>query len=149
MSKKEEYKRMDETISMALQLNLDPRKPGQVLRGSFALPHGNGKKFAMAVFTEDADLAKEALERGAVAAGGASLIESIKNGGILLALIERTIATLEMMSALSAVARLLGPRGLIPNPKMSTIQPKDKIIDSLESQQSGISNYRTDKTGIV
>ena len=149
MSEKEEYKRMDETISMALQLNLDPRKPGQALRGSLALPHGNGKKFAVAVFTDDAEVAKEALERGAVAAGGASLIESIKNGGISLTSIDRTLATPEIMTELSVVARLLGPRGLMPNPKLSTIQPKDKIIDSLESQQSGISNYRTDKTGIV
>jgi large subunit ribosomal protein L1 len=144
-----DYRRMDETISLALQLNLDPRKPGQSLRGSLALPHGNGKKFAVAVFTDDPALAQQALDRGAVAAGGASLIESIKNGTTSVASIQRTIATPEMMPELASVARLLGPRGLMPNPKLNTIQPKELLLDSLESQQSGISNYRTDKEGIV
>jgi large subunit ribosomal protein L1 len=140
---------MDETISMALQLNLDPRKPGQSLRGSLSLPHGNGKKFAVAVFTDDANLAQQALEMGAVAAGGTNLIESIKNGSTSLTSIERTIATPELMSELSAIARLLGPRGLMPNPKLNTIQPKEHVLTTLERQMSGISNYRTDKTGIV
>ena len=69
---------MDESVEVALQLNLDPRKPGQALRGSFSLPHGNGKKFGVAVFTDNMELAKEALTNGAVVAGGASLIEDIK-----------------------------------------------------------------------
>jgi len=61
---------VDETVELALQLNLDPRKPGQSLRGSISLPHGNGKKFGVAVFTDDVELAAALLERGAVAAGG-------------------------------------------------------------------------------
>eukprot|EP00956_Cyclotella_meneghiniana_P038052 scaffold148285_cov28-Cyclotella_meneghiniana.AAC.1 len=79
-----EYRRMDETIELALQLNLDPRKPGQSLRGSLALPHGNGKQFAEAVFTDDDNLASQALASGAIAAGGSSLIESIQNGNTSL-----------------------------------------------------------------
>ena len=148
-AEKEEYRRMDETISMALQLNLDPRKPGQSLRGSLALPHGNGKRFAVAVFTDDPDLAQQALDQGAIAAGGASLIESIQSGTLPLTIIDRSIATPEMMPVLSSIARLLGPRGIMPNPKLNTIQPKEAILETLANQQSGISNYRTDKEGIV
>ena len=140
---------MDESIDLAIQLNLDPRKPGQSLRGSLALPHGKGKKFAVAVFTDDDALAKQALEKGAIAAGGASLIESIKNGTQSINSIDRCITTPEMMPELSAVARLLGPRGLMPNPKLNTIQPKDDILEALETQMSGTSNYRTNKEGII
>ena len=140
---------MDETIELALQLNLDPRKPGQSLRGSLALPHGNGKQFAVAVFTDDDNLASQALASGAIAAGGSSLIESIQNGNTSLSSIDRVLATPEIMPNLSAIARLLGPKGLMPNPKLNTIQPKENILETLASQMSGISNYRTDKSGIV
>lgn len=143
------YRRMDETVELALQLNLDPRKPGQSLRGSLALPHGNGKNFAVAVFTDDAKLAAQALERGAVAAGSDSLIESIKNGSTPINSFQRTLATPEMMSQLSPIARLLGPRGLMPNPKLETIKPPDELLDALDRQMSGVSNYRTDKEGII
>jgi len=140
---------MDETVELALQLNLDPRKPGQSLRGSLSLPHGNGKNFAVVVFTDDANVAKEALERGAVAAGGGDLIESIKNGSQSISSFQRTLASPEMMPQMSAVARLLGPRGLMPNPKLGTILPPDQLLEALERQMSGVSNYRTDKEGIV
>mmetsp|Transcript_52663 Transcript_52663/g.111866 ORF Transcript_52663/g.111866 Transcript_52663/m.111866 type:complete len:330 (-) Transcript_52663:59-1048(-) len=144
-----EYRRMDETVELALQLNLDPRKPGQSLRGSLALPHGNGKAFAVAVFTDSEKLAEEALERGAAVAGGASLIKSIQDGNTSLSSFQRTLASPDMMSQLSAVARLLGPRGLMPNPKLGTIVPQDEMLDALQKQMSGMSNYRTDKEGIV
>ena len=143
------YRRMDETVELALQLNLDPRKPGQSLRGSMKLPHGNGRSFGVAVFTDDPDLARRATEAGAVAAGGASLVESIKDGTTPLSSFQRTLATSEMTSQLSSVARLLGPRGLMPNPKIGTIVPRDGLLDALALQMSGVSNYRTDKEGIV
>eukprot|EP00956_Cyclotella_meneghiniana_P016670 scaffold26480_cov20-Cyclotella_meneghiniana.AAC.1 len=127
---------MDETIELALQLNLDPRKPGQSLRGSLALPHGNGKQFAVAVFTDDDNLASQALASGAIAAGGSSLIESIQNGNTSLSSIDRVLATPEIMPNLSAIARLLGPKGLMPNPKLNTIQPKENILETLASQMS-------------
>ena len=95
------------------------------------------------------ELAKEALANGAVVAGGASLIEDIKNGNVSLTSFQRTLASPEMMPQLSSIARLLGPRGLMPNPKLNTIQPQDQLLETLEQQQSGISNYRTDKEGIV
>lgn len=144
-----DYRRMDETVELALQLNLDPRKPGQSLRGSLSLPHGNGKTFAVAVFTDNTALAEQALERGAAVAGGASLIESIRNGDTSLSSFQRTLASPEMMPQLSAVARLLGPRGLMPNPKLNTIVPHDELLDALEKQMSGMSNYRTDREGVI
>ena len=143
------YRKMDETISLALQLNLDPRKPGQSLRGSLSLPHGNGKVFSVAVFTDDPDLAAQALERGAVAAGGSSLVESIKNGRTSLASFQRTIACPEIMPQLSSIARLLGPRGLMPTPKLDTVVSNQVLLDALERQRSGISNYRTDREGVL
>lgn len=146
---KNEYRRMDETVELALQLNLDPRKPGQALRGSMALPHGNGKTFNVAVFTDDTTLAQQALERGAIAAGGASFIESIQTGNTSITSFDRTLATPEIMSQLSAVARILGPRGLMPNPKLNTIVEHDELLESLDKQKSGMSTYRTDRSGIV
>lgn len=148
-AKNNPYRRLDETVELALQLNLDPRKPGQALRGSLSLPHGNGKTFGVAVFTDDANIAAQAMERGAVAAGGTSLIESIQNGDTSITSFERTIASPEMMSQLSSIARLLGPRGLMPNPKLNTIVPQSELLEAMERQMSGMSNYRTDREGIV
>lgn len=148
-AKNNPYRGMDETVELALQLNIDPRKPGQALRGSMALPHGNGKTFNVAVFTDDMTIAQQALDRGAVAAGGASLIESIQTGNTSITSFQRTLASPEMMPQLSAVARLLGPRGLMPNPKLNTIVEQDNLLEALDKQMSGMSNYRTDRTGII
>ena len=143
------YRRMDETIEMALQLNLDPRKPGQSLRGGLTLPHGSGKTFGVAVFTDDEDLADEAREKGAVAAGGSSLIESIRTGEMPTSSFQRTVATPDMVPQLAPIARILGPRGLMPNPKLGTVLDGAELINGLLSQMSGTSNYRTDRDGIV
>lgn len=89
------------------------------------------------------------MERGAVAAGGASLVEAIQSGETPLTSFQRTLATPEAMRRLGAVARLLGPRGLMPNPKLGTIVPPDELLEALQQQMSGMSNYRTDKEGIV
>mmetsp|Transcript_23514 Transcript_23514/g.38422 ORF Transcript_23514/g.38422 Transcript_23514/m.38422 type:complete len:329 (+) Transcript_23514:117-1103(+) len=143
-----DYRKMDETVELALQLNVDPRKPGQSLRGSLALPHGNGKTFAVAVFTDNVKVAEAALERGAAVAGGAGLIESIKDGETSLSF-QRVLASPEMMPQMSAIARLLGPRGLMPNPKLGTIVAHDELLEQLDKQMSGMSNYRTDREGII
>lgn len=143
------YRRMDETVELALQLNVDPRKPGQSLRGSVSLPHGNGKTFGVAVFVDENELATEALARGAVAAGGDGLIEKIRRGEVPLTGFQRTLATPDVVPRLKSVARLLGPRGLMPNPKLGTVVSPDELLDALEGQMSGTSNYRTDKEGIV
>jgi len=147
------YKNMDETIELAVQLNLDPRKPGQALRGSVSLPHGNGKSFKVVLFTENEDIAKSALEAGAAAAGGAELIKSLLDGTVPVGNLDRTLASPDMMVTLTKTfpkaARLLGPRGLMPNPKLGTIVAEEELLENLGKQMSGTSTYRTDKAGVV
>lgn len=144
------FRNQDETIELALNLNLDPRKPGQALRGSLPLPHGTGKKVSVIVFSpdDDAETIADAKSAGASHVGGASLIESISSGE-LPANFDRALATPDMMPQLSKIARILGPRGLMPNAKLDTIQKKDKIADAVKAQSAGMVQYRTDKEGIV
>lgn len=103
----------------------------------------------MAVFTDDPAVAQKALDAGAIAAGGATLIDEIQSGQVSITAFERTLASPEMMPQLSVLARLLGPRGLMPNPKLNTIVEKDGILDALDKQRSGMSTYRTDRSGII
>jgi large subunit ribosomal protein L1 len=140
--------RPDETIEIALNLNLDPRKPGQALRGSVELPHGTGKTVSCAVFTTDEDLVEQAKQAGALA-GGESLVDEIANG--LPINFSTALATAEMMPILSRkVARILGPRGLMPNVKVGTLVPPEELIATLKSQLAGTqASYRTEKEGII
>jgi len=144
------YRNQDETIELALNLNLDPRKPGQAIRGSLSLPHGTGKQTNIIVFTSDegSDTIQAAKEAGASHAGGQSLIDSIQNGDLPVTF-DRALATPDMMPQLSKIARILGPRGLMPNAKLDTIQPAAKIADAVKAQAAGMVQYRTDKNGIV
>uniref|UniRef100_A0A7R9WSV5 Ribosomal protein n=1 Tax=Craspedostauros australis TaxID=1486917 RepID=A0A7R9WSV5_9STRA len=145
------YRNQDETVSMAINLNLDPRRPGQALRGTVALPHGTGKKVSVMVFTENADLAKTAKESGgALHAGGEELIDQIANGEVTVDNLDRSLATQEIMPKLSkALARVLGPRGLMPNPKVGTLfTDADELLQSLQQQSQNV-QYRTEKSGIV
>ena len=133
-----------------MNLNLDPRKPGQALRGALSLPHGSGKKVSCVVFTRDKDAAKAALEAGAAHAGGEELVENIANGTIPLDF-DRALATPDMQAALAQkLARTLGPRGLMPNAKLGTLVPSpEKLAEALKEQLAGQVQYRTDKTGII
>jgi large subunit ribosomal protein L1 len=144
------YRNQDETVELALNLNLDPRKPGQALRGALSLPHGNGKKVSCVVFTRDKDAIKAALEAGAAHAGGDELVEDISNGTIPLDF-DCALATPDMQSTLAQkLARTLGPRGLMPNAKVGTLVPSaGKLVDALKDQLAGQVQYRTDKTGII
>lgn len=143
------YRNQDETIEIALNLNVDPRKPGQSLRGTLSLPHGSGKAVRCVVFTASASAAEEALRAGAVAAGGDDLVTDISDGTLPPMSFDRSLASPEMMSRLSKVARLLGPRGLMPNAKLGTIVPADKLSSAVEEQMTGSVQYRTDKCGTV
>ena len=146
-----QYRNQDETIELALNLNLDPRKPGQALRGSVSLPHGTGKSVRVVVFTNDAELAAAAVAQGGsdVVAGGDEVISDLASGAIPLNF-DRALATPDMMSSLPPIARLLGPRGLMPNAKVGTIAPPAQLLDVLKSQQTGSEvQYRTDRNGIV
>ncbi len=136
---------------MALNLNLDPRKPGQNLRGSVKLPHGTGKLVKVAVFTADAPSAKEALEAGASFAGGEELVDRIVDGTITVDSFDRTVASQDIMSYLSSkLARTLGPRGLMPNVKVGTlVKSSDALLKAVGDQLAGQAQFRTDKAGII
>lgn len=141
----------DETVEMALNLNLDPRKPGQALRGSVSLPHGTGKAINCVVFTNDEELQEKAIKAGALHAGGEALIDRIVAGEVSVDSFERSLGTNEMMSVLSKrAARLLGPRGLMPNAKTGTLVAPEDLLTTLETNVAGRdAPFRTEKAGIV
>lgn len=143
------YRNQDETISIALNLNLDPRKPNQSLRGQMSLPHGTGRPVRIAVFTLSPSVVASALDEGAVLAGGQNQIDAIKNGE-LLDQFDRVIATPDIMPILGkSLARILGPRGLMPNPKMGNIADELDVATKIQEQLAGMVNFRTDKAGII
>lgn len=143
----------DETIELAVNLNLDPRKPGQALRGSISLPNGTGKKqMDCMVFTADPDLQEAALKAGAKYAGGEGLADEIVAGRVAVETIQRSLGIADIMPVISKkVARLLGPRGLMPNAKEGTLlQAGSELLEALETQLAGKQvPYRTEKEGIV
>lgn len=144
------YRNVDETVEVALNLNLDPRKPGQALRGSLALPHGTGKKMTVLVFTADDSQQQMALESGAAYAGGKSLVQDVMEGRVPLDSIQRILATADAMPMLKPAARLLGPKGLMPNAKVGTLLKEGTSISTaVQEQLAGQAQYRTDKNGIV
>ena len=142
-----------ETLELAIMLNLDPRKPGQSLRGSITLPHGTGKKGQnVIVLTKDEAICEAAKAGGAYHAGGESIIDKIVSGEIVVDSINSVLAMPDIMPTLSKkAARLLGPRGLMPNAKVGTIHNNiETLLASLESAVAGKEiTYRTEKEGIV
>jgi large subunit ribosomal protein L1 len=143
----------DETIELVINLNLDPRKPGQALRGSVTLPHGTGKKgMNCVVFTNDEEAIAQALAAGAAHAGGESLVDDILAGTVSVDSIQAALATPDIMPLLTKkAARLLGPRGLMPNPKVGTLLPTiPELLAALDTQLAGKEvSYRTEKEGII
>jgi large subunit ribosomal protein L1 len=121
------------------------------LRGAVSLPHGTGKIVKVAVFTDDASAAKQALEAGASYAGGEDLVDQIVDGTISVDTFDRTVASQDMMSYLSKkLARTLGPRGLMPNAKVGTlVKSGDAVLQVLSDQLAGQAQFRTDKAGII
>jgi large subunit ribosomal protein L1 len=141
----------DETMELSLNLNLDPRKPGQALRGSLSLPHGTGKIVRTIVFTNDVELQEAAMKQGALHAGGEALIEQVLQSEVPVDTFDRAVASSDMMPTLSKkVARLLGPRGLMPNAKVGTLVPAEELLAALETQLTGKElQFRTEMEGIV
>lgn len=153
------YRNQDETVEIYLNMNLDPRKPGQALRGSVALPHGTGRKVALAVFSstcagDDNLFVRDMVtSAGATLVGGEDLIQQIKDGTIPLNF-TRAIATQEILPLLQKqLGRLLGPRQLMPNAKTGTVLPPsatpEDISAAVQTQIQGMVNYKTDPNGII
>ncbi len=135
--------KFDETVEIALNLNVDPRHADQMVRGSVVLPNGTGKKVRVAVFAKDAK-ADEAKAAGADLVGAADLIEDIQAGKIDFDIV---ISTPDMMGVLGKVARILGPKGLMPNPKTGTVTMD--VAKAVENAKGGQVNFRVDKKGNI
>ncbi|OGT33948.1 MAG: 50S ribosomal protein L1 [Gammaproteobacteria bacterium RBG_16_51_14] len=135
--------KFDESVEVAVNLGIDPRKSDQAIRGSSVLPKGTGKTVRVAVFAqgEQADAAKKA---GADAIGLDDLVEEMKGGKIDYQVV---IATPDTMPIVSKLGKILGPRGLMPNPKVGTVT-KD-VRQAVENAKAGQVRYRTDKNGII
>jgi len=132
-----------ESVDVAINLGVDPRKSDQVVRGSTVLPHGTGKTVRVAVFAqgENADKAKAA---GADIVGFEDLAEEVKKGNMDFDVV---IATPDAMRVVGQLGQILGPRGLMPNPKVGTVTPD--VETAVKNAKSGQVRYRTDKTGII
>jgi large subunit ribosomal protein L1 len=135
--------KFDETIELALNLGVDPRHADQMVRGVVNLPHGTGKTVRVAVFAKG-DKADEALAAGADVVGADDLAEKVQAGQLDF---DRVIATPDMMPLVGRLGRILGPRGLMPNPKLGTVTPNVK--DAVEAAKGGQVQFRVEKAGII
>lgn len=135
--------KFDETVEVALNLNVDPRHADQMIRGSVVLPNGTGKTVRVAVFAKDIK-ADEAKAAGADIVGTDDLIEQIQSGVINF---DMVISTPDMMGVLGKVARILGPKGLMPNPKTGTVTMD--VTTAVKNAKNGQVNFRVDKKGNI
>ena len=133
----------DETVEIALKLGVDPRHSDQNIRGVVSLPNGTGKTVRVAVFARD-DKAEEAKKAGADIVGAEDLVEEIQKGNINF---DRAIATPDLMPLVGQVAKILGPKGLMPNPKLGSVTPD--VAKAVETAKAGEIEYRAEKSGIV
>ena len=135
--------KFDETIDIAMNLGVDPRQSDQMVRGMVALPSGTGKEVKVAVFAKNEKL-KEATEAGADFIGEADLAEKIETGKIDF---DRVIATPDLMGTVGKLGKILGPRGLMPNPKLGTVTMD--VAKAVKAAKSGEVQFRVEKSGIV
>ena len=135
--------KFDETVEMAIRLGVDPRQADQNIRGTVTLPHGMGKTVRVLAFAKG-DKEKEAQEAGADFVGGDDLIKKISEGWLEF---DKTVATPDMMAAVGRIGKILGPRGLMPNPKTGTVSAD--IGKAVKEIKAGKLEFRVDKAGIV
>jgi large subunit ribosomal protein L1 len=141
--KKNATAKFDETVEIALNLGVDPRHADQMVRGVVSLPKGTGKDVRVAVFAKG-DKAEEAKKAGADVVGAEDLMETIQGGTIDF---DRVIATPDMMGIVGRLGKVLGPKGLMPNPKLGTVTPN--VADAVQAAKSGQVEFRVEKAGIV
>lgn len=136
-------KKFNETVDLAINLGVDPKKSDQIVRGSVVLPHGLGKKVRVIVFAKG-EKATEAEEAGAEVVGTEDLVKKISDGWLDF---DKVIATPDLMGMVSKLGKVLGPRGLMPNPKTGTVT--FDVQQAVKEITAGKADYRTEKTGIV
>ena len=138
------FAKFDETVELTMWLGVDPRKADQLVRGTIVLPHGLGGKAKVVVVVAQGDKIKEAEEAGADFAGGEDIVAKIKGGWLDF---DTLIATPDMMGKVGQLGKLLGPRGLMPNPKTGTVTMDVKT--AIQETKAGKVEYRVDKTGVI
>ena len=143
LMQKVKFAKFDETVEIALRLGVDPKHADQMVRGTVVLPHGLGKsKRVLAI--AGADKQREAQEAGADFVGGEEVVDKIQGGWMDF---DAVVATPDMMRAVGKLGKVLGPRGLMPNPKTGTVTPN--IAQAVREIKAGKVEFRVDKTGIV
>lgn len=135
--------KFDESVEIAMNLGIDPRHADQQVRGACALPHGTGKEVRVAVFARG-DKAEAAKEAGADVVGAEDLMEQVQGGMMDF---DRVIASPDMMAIVGRLGKVLGPRGLMPNPKLGTVTPN--VADAVKNAKAGEVQFRAEKAGIV
>ncbi len=144
LAKKVAYAKFDETVEVGMTLGVDPRKADQMVRGTIVLPHGLGKDKRVVVIASTPDKIAEALEAGANEAGGDDIVNRIKGGWLDF---DALIATPDMMRSVGQLGKVLGPRGLMPNPKTGTVTPD--VARAVRETKAGKVEFRVDKTGVI
>ena len=137
------FAKFDETVELTVWLGVDPRKADQLVRGTIVLPHGIGKTKTVLVIAQG-DKVREAEEAGADIVGGEDIVTRIKGGWTDF---DAVIATPDMMRLVGALGKILGPRGLMPNPKTGTVTPD--VATAIRETKAGKVEYRVDKTGVI
>ena len=141
--KRTAYAKFDETVEMALRLGVDPKRSDQMVRGSAVLPHGTGVKVRILVFAKG-DKEKEARDAGADIVGGEEMVEKVKGGWLEF---DRAIATPDLMGSVGKLGKILGPRGLMPNPKTGTVT--FEVAKAISDIRKGRVEYKVEKAGIL
>ncbi len=144
LAKKIAFAKFDETVEVTMVLGVDPRKADQLVRGTIVLPHGLGKSKRVAVIAGSPEKQREAQEAGADEVGGDNFVEKIKGGYLDF---DALVATPDMMRLVGTLGKILGPRGLMPNPKTGTVTLD--VATAVKETKAGKVEYRVDKTGVI